>query len=149
MHITPGSNRLCGKAPGCVHAHKNTRAHARALDIPLAVRCPSVNSLFTAQPFITRSFTEGRMPSLKEPPFEYKVCLARLQVLTLTLSPLASADDRIIRRCTCARALCLFAYACCHVRLCVCVRLRAHACGRAPPDHSCYIINSDQICFVA
>lgn len=82
------------------------------------------------------------MCSLKNHYLEYKVHLALWGggMHLLALSSVACPIPNAIPPQMCVR-LCLSAFASACSRVCLC--------RRAPPDYGCYIINSDQICFVA
>lgn len=73
MHITPGSNRLCGKTPSCVHAHKNT--HARPWHPTHCVLSFYKFPLYCTTIYHTLIHT-GKYAFVKKSPFEYKVYLA-------------------------------------------------------------------------
>lgn len=120
-HITLGSNRLCGRTQGYVHAHKNIHT----LNILLTVCRPSIKSLLAVTTsWHTLIHIRTHTHSLKNHHVEYKVRLAWLGdmhplALTSVVSESANCNPRVF------------------------------LCGKAPPDYSCYIINIDQICFVA
>lgn len=95
MHITPGSNRLCGKTPSCVHAHKNTHSRARPWHPPHCALSFCKFPLHGTTIYHTL-IHGGTYAFLEKSLFEYKVCLARCRC-DFHLLALTSEDYQIIK----------------------------------------------------